>query len=84
MRHISALQAYFQSLVEETVDTSVRAVRGYVHEYLAQRVTEARTKLAQYGERFAAAMTAALEANQQGETCACIPACVLNCLWGHS
>ena len=59
------------------MDTSVHAVRGYVHEYLAQRVTEARTKLAQYGERFAAAMTAALEANQQGEASACVPLCLL-------
>ena len=65
------------------MDTSVRAVRGYVHEYLAQRVTEARTKLAQYGERFAAAMTAALEANQQGEASACGPACVWYCVGRH-
>ena len=53
-------------LVDETVETSVKGVREFVHAILAQRLGQARGAIQEYGQRYAEAMLAALDTHQQG------------------
>ena len=53
-------------LVDETVETSVAHVRGFVHAILAQRLGQARAAIQEYGQRYAEAMLAALDTHKQG------------------
>ena len=53
-------------LVDETVETSVKHVREFVHAILAQRLSQARVAIQDYGQRYTEAMLHALDTHKQG------------------
>lgn len=53
-------------LVDDTVETSVKHVRAFVHQYLAARLVEARSQIEEYGQRYAEAMLNALDTSKKG------------------
>ncbi|CAL8468472.1 g8012 [Coccomyxa elongata] len=61
------IKDYFMKLVDDTVETSVRHVRSFVHQYLAARLVEARSAIEDYGQRYAEAMLSALDTSKKGE-----------------
>ncbi len=63
---LSPMQDYFMKLVDNTVETSVRHVRSFVHQYLAARLVEARSAIEDYGQRYAEAMLSALDTSKKG------------------
>ena len=60
------MQDYFMKLVDDTVETSVKHVRSFVHQYLAARLVEARSAIEDYGQRYAEAMLSALDTSKKG------------------
>lgn len=62
--HIAKLrpvQEYFKNLVNDTVETSVKSVRAYVHHYLADKIETARARISAYGKSYASVMRGAVE-----------------------
>lgn len=53
-------------LVNKTIDTSLRVVRAYVHEYLSAHLAEARQAIQEYGNRYTSAMLRAVDTSRQG------------------
>ncbi len=53
-------------LVDDTVETSVKHVRAFVHQYLAARLVEARSQIVEYGQRYTDAMLNALDTSKKG------------------
>ena len=60
-------QEYFTNNVNQTIDTSIKYVRSYVHAYLMDNIEAARQKIAGYGERYGEIMRAALRTKSQSE-----------------
>ena len=67
MTSLPAMQKYYIKMVDESVSTSISYVRSFVRSYVSQRIQEARESIAAYGERYQAAMLAALETSRHGE-----------------
>ena len=60
------MQDYYIKMVDESVGTSIAYVRTFVRTYVSQRIQDARDNIAEYGEKYQAAMLAALETSRQG------------------
>lgn len=69
---MSRWQDYFMKLVDDTVETSVKHVRAFVHQYLSARLVEARSSIEEYGQRYAEAMLSALDTSKKGEQPTCV------------
>ncbi|KAL4860024.1 tRNA(adenine(34)) deaminase [Chlorella vulgaris] len=64
---VQAIKAYFLSMVDGSITNSVKAVRAYVKMYLADRVEEARRRLASYAAQYTAVMEDCLATARLGE-----------------
>ncbi|KAK9830273.1 hypothetical protein WJX72_010744 [[Myrmecia] bisecta] len=61
------IKYHFITMVDQTVDNSIKHVRAFVRQYLSCQVGEARARIEDYGERYTAAMLAVVGTSRQGE-----------------
>lgn len=55
------------SLINQTVEASVRSVRAFVQQYMSRALEQARASITTYAERFTHAMIIALTTSEKGE-----------------